>query len=91
MTPTRRPSAEPLPVAGPARPRKRRRWVGFALAVVCFVLAVFVLHGPIAGIAALAAFVVFIAACINALRDAEPAGLAAGDRAGVGGWIGGWF
>jgi hypothetical protein len=91
MTLTRRSATEDLPAAGPARPRKRRRWVGFALSGVLFVLAVFVLHGAIAGMAALASMLAFITACLLALRGAEPAGLAAGDRTAIGGWVGGWF
>ena len=91
MSSTRPSSAETLPATGPARPRKRRSWVGFALSGVFFVLAVLVLHGPIAGMAALVSILVFIAACMYALRGAEPAGLSTADRAGIGGWVGGWF
>jgi hypothetical protein len=70
----------------PSRPAPRRRWVGFALPAVLFVLAVFVLHGPIAGVAALATMLTFIAACIHVLR-----GHAVDDRSALGGWVGGWF
>ena len=70
----------------PSRPQRRRRWVGFALSAVLFALAVFVLHGPIAGVAALATMLTFIAACINALRGQD-----VDDRSALGGWVGGWF
>jgi hypothetical protein len=70
----------------PTHPAPRRRWLGFALPAVLFVLAVFVLHGPIAGVAALATLLTFIAACIHALR-----GQAVDDRSALGGWVGGWF
>ena len=63
----------------------------FALVAIVAILAVFVLHGAAAGAAAFAAMLGFIAACIYALhsRDAEVRRDA--DRAGLGGWFGGWF
>jgi membrane associated rhomboid family serine protease len=63
----------------------------FAFVAVLAILAVFVLHGAAAGAAAFAAMLGFIAACIYALhgRDAEVRRDA--DRAGLGGWFGGWF
>ena len=70
----------------PSRPARRRRWVGFMLPAVLFALAVFVLHGPIAGVAALAAMITFIGACINVLRGEKT-----DDGAALGGWVGGWF
>jgi hypothetical protein len=69
-----------------SRPARRRRWVGFALPAALFVLAVFVLHGPAAGVAALATMLAFIGACIHALRGEET-----DDRVALGGWVGGWF
>jgi membrane associated rhomboid family serine protease len=70
---------------------KARGRIFFALVAVVAILAVFVLHGAAAGAAAFAAMLGFIAACIYALhrRDAEVRREA--DRAGVGGWFGGWF
>jgi hypothetical protein len=79
------------PAAPASAPRKRRPWIGFVLAAVCGILAVFVLHGPIAGVAAAACMLGFIAACANALRSADPTTLPTSDRVGVGGFIGGWF
>jgi hypothetical protein len=68
------------------RPARRRRWAGFAVPVALFVLAVFVLHGPAAGVAALATTLAFIGACMNMLR-----GGTTDDRVALGGWVGGWF
>ena len=63
----------------------------FALVAVLGILAVFVLHGAAAGVAAFAAMFGFIAACIYALhrRDADVRRDA--DRTGIAGWFGGWF
>lgn len=72
--------------------RKRRRpWLGFAPAVLLGVLAGFVVHGPVAGVLALATMLAFIGACIHALRDEDPEAVARGHRVGLGGWVGGWF
>ena len=70
---------------------KDRGRICFALVAIVAILAVFVLHGAAAGAAAFAAMLGFIAACIYALhrRDAEARRDA--DRAGLGGWFGGWF
>lgn len=70
---------------------KNRGRIFFALVAVVAILAVFVLHGAAAGAAAFAAMLGFIAACIYALhrRDADVRRDA--DRAGLGGWFGGWF
>ena len=70
----------------PSLPAPHRRWIGFALPAALFVLAVFVLHGPLAGVAALATMLTFIATCLNALRGTDP-----DDRVALGGWVGGWF
>ena len=63
----------------------------FAFVTVLGILAVFVLHGAAAGVAAFAAMFGFIAACIYALhrRDADVRRDA--DRTGIAGWFGGWF
>ena len=63
----------------------------FAFVAVLGILAVFVLHGAAAGVAAFAAMFGFIAACIYALhrRDADVRRDA--DRTGIAGWFGGWF
>jgi hypothetical protein len=71
--------------------RRRRKWVGFALFAVLAVLGLFVLHGIASGAACLAAMLVFILSCINALRDEDPDSVAHNQRTGVAGWFGGWF
>jgi hypothetical protein len=55
-----------------------RRW--FAVALITGILAVAVVHGPAAGMCALACFVTFLLGCVLALagRDARGA-----ERAGV--------
>jgi hypothetical protein len=65
--------------------------VAFALFAVLGVLALFVLHGPAAGVAALAALLTFVLACIQALRRYDTDDRRQSDRAAVGGWFGGWF
>jgi hypothetical protein len=67
---------------------RRRRSVVFALPAILGILAVFVLDGVVAGIAALAAMLAFIGACIHAFRGP---GAESAARTGLGGWIGGWF
>jgi hypothetical protein len=69
--------------------RKRRPWIGFALFAVLAALAVFVLHGPLAGIVSFVAFLTFLGACINALR--QPGDREAAQRTGVTGWLGNWL
>jgi hypothetical protein len=72
-------------------PRRRRARAGFVLCAVLAILSLFVLDGAGSGMAALAAMLVFIAACISALRGQDPATAAQSDRTGLAGWIGGWF
>jgi hypothetical protein len=62
-----------------------------ALFVVLGILALFVLDGPAGGVAALAAMVVFILACIDALRGEDADVRRRSDRTGLAGWLGGWF
>ena len=72
--------------------RKRRRATAwFALFAILATLSIFVLHGPASGMAALAAMLVFIGACMSALRSHDDEARANSDRTGVAGWIGGWF
>lgn len=61
--------------------------MAFALCAVLAILALFVLHGIAAGVAALATLLAFILACITALgpQDGDT------DRTGVAGWVGHWF
>jgi hypothetical protein len=72
-------------------PKRRRKWVGFALFGVLAVLGLFVLHGIASGAACLAALLVFILACIYALRNEDPDSVAHTQRTGFAGWFGGWF
>ena len=65
--------------------------MAFALDAIVGILAVFILDGVAAGVAALAAMLGLIFACITALRlpNADLGGRT--DRAGLTGWIGHWF
>ena len=63
----------------------------FAFVAVLAILAVFVLHGAAAGVAAFAAMLGFIAACIYALHRKDADVRRDADRTGVAGWFGGWF
>jgi membrane associated rhomboid family serine protease len=71
--------------------RRHRGRISFALVAVLFVLALFVLHGVAAGVAAFAAMVGFILACIAALSREDAETRRTADRTGVAGWFGGWF
>jgi hypothetical protein len=78
-----------VPVESLTVSSKRRRVSGtFTLAAVLVIVSLFVLDGAVSGVAALAAMLVFIAACIQALRGE---GGEAVDRTGLAGWFGGWF
>ena len=70
---------------------RHRVRVAFALDAIVAILAVFVLNGAVAGVAAFAAMLGFIFACIAALRrpNADLGGRT--DRTGLAGWIGHWF
>ena len=72
-------------------PRRHRVRAAFALDAILAVLALFVLHGAIAGMAAFAAMLVFIFACMGALRQSNDDLGGRADRTGLAGWIGGWF
>jgi hypothetical protein len=72
-------------------PKRHRVRVMFALFAVLAILSLFVLHGPLSGVAGLAAMLVFIAACIAALRGEDPEAVANGERTGLSGWFGGWL
>jgi len=65
--------------------------MGFALFVLLAVLGLFVLDGAVAGVASLAAMLVFIVTCIYALRGEDPDAATDSDRTGLVGWVGGWF
>jgi hypothetical protein len=63
----------------------------FAFVAVLGILALFVLDGAAAGVAALATMLGFILACIEALRRKEADDRRSADRIGLAGWLGGWF
>lgn len=71
--------------------KRRRAWIGFALFAALAILGLFVLDGGVAGAALFAAMLVFIVACIYALRGEGPDATAKADRTGLAGWLGGWF
>lgn len=71
--------------------RKHGVWFGFALFATLIGLALLVLDGALAGVVSLAAVLVFVAVCANALREADPAASDRAHRTGIGGWFGGWF
>jgi hypothetical protein len=58
---------------------------------VLLILSVFVLHGTAAGVAAFAAMLGFIVACIDALSRQDADVRRKADRTGLAGWFGGWF
>jgi hypothetical protein len=72
-------------------PERLRGGIPFALVGVLLILSLFVLHGAAAGVAAFAAFLGFIAACIDALRRRDADVRRNADRSGLAGWFGGWF
>jgi hypothetical protein len=71
--------------------KRRRLSIAFALFAVLASLALFVLDGAAGGVAALAAMLVFILACIDALRRQDVDVRRRSDRTGLAGWVGGWF
>jgi len=72
-------------------PNRHRGRIAFALVAVLGILALFVLHGIAAGVAALATMLGFILACMDALRRQDADVRRGSDRTGLAGWIGGWF
>jgi len=70
---------------------RHRVRVAFALDAILAILAVFILDGAVAGVAALATMLVFIFACIAALRQPNADLGGRTDRTGLAGWIGHWF
>jgi hypothetical protein len=65
--------------------------VGFALFAVLAILGLFVLDDTAAGATLFVAMLVFIGACIYALRNEDPDAVAKNQRSGIAGWLGGWF
>jgi hypothetical protein len=70
---------------------RHRVRVAFALDAILAILAVFILDGAVAGVAALATMLVFIFACVAALRQPNADLGGRTDRTGLAGWIGHWF
>jgi hypothetical protein len=65
--------------------------VAFALDATVAILAVSLLNGVVAGVAALAAMLGFIFTCTAALRQPNADLGGRTDRTGLAGWIGHWF
>jgi hypothetical protein len=72
-------------------PKRHRLRLAFALDAVVAILALFILHGVVAGVAALAAMLGFIFVCTAALRQPNADLGGRTDRTGLAGWIGHWF
>ena len=70
---------------------RHRVRAAFSLDAILAILAVFVLDGTVAGVTAMAAMLVFIFACIAALRQPNADLGGRTDRTGLAGWIGHWF
>ena len=70
---------------------RHRVCAAFALDAMTAILAVFILDGAVAGVAAFAAMLGFIFACIAALRQPNADLGGRTDRTGLAGWIGHWF
>lgn len=71
--------------------RRIRGWIGFALFAVLTVAGLFVLDGPAAGVTLLVALLVFILACMAALRRQDANVVKHNERTGLVGWVGHWF
>ena len=65
--------------------------MGFAVSAACAVVGLLVLHGAAAGVELLGTMLVFVGACIYALRGEDADTIAKSDRTGLAGWFGGWF
>ena len=70
---------------------RHRVRIAFALDAIIALLAVFILHGAVAGVAAFAAILGFIFACTAALRQPNADLGGRTDRTGLAGWFGHWF
>jgi hypothetical protein len=71
--------------------RHRHPGVGFALFAALAILGLFVLDGAIAGVVLLVALLVFVGACMYALRGHGDDAIERGSRTGLTGWFGGWW
>jgi hypothetical protein len=72
-------------------PKRRHAWVGFAVFLTLATSGLFLLDGAAAGAVLLAAMLVFIGACIYALKGNEPGAIRHNERTGLAGSFGGWF
>ncbi len=72
-------------------PRRRRAWIGFLICGVLAILGLFVLHGALAGLTLFVTMLLFIAACVYALRGEDSDTVSHNERTGLAGWFGGWF
>jgi hypothetical protein len=72
-------------------PTRHRGRISFALVAVLGILAVFVLDGAAAAVAALAAMLGLILACTDALRREDEEVRRKADRTALAGWFGGFF
>jgi hypothetical protein len=70
---------------------RHRVRIAFALDATLAIVAVLILDGAVAGVAAFAAMLGFIFACIAALRQPNADLGGRTDRTGLAGWIGHWF
>ena len=70
---------------------RHRVRVAFALDAALAIVAVLILDGAVAGVAAFAAMLGFIFVCIAALRQPNADLGGRTDRTGLAGWIGHWF
>ncbi len=71
--------------------RRRGVLIAFLLFAVLAILGLFVLHDAAAGMASLAAMIVFIVACMLALRRQEGDSATGAERTGLNGFFGHWF
>jgi hypothetical protein len=71
--------------------KRRRVRMGFTVFAALGILGLLVLDGAAAAATLLVAMLVFIFACMYALRSEDPADVKHNERTGLAGWIGGWF
>jgi hypothetical protein len=72
-------------------PRRRRARLGFALFAILAIVGLFVVGGAAGGAILFVAMLVFIFACIYALRGEDPDAIAHNQRTAGAGWFGRWF
>ena len=72
-------------------PKRYRLRIAFGLVALLGILALFVLDGAAAGVAALVTLLGFVFACVAALRRQDADVRRSADRTGLAGWFGGWF